>query len=94
MLVNLTGESFENLPEHEKSDLARKFGSILDINLAKINDDKELNAVAGNYFLRTTAALDSCANEPKAVLMNNETKLEKLLKHYFEISKIEMMINI
>ena len=93
MLVNLTTLLFEQMSEQKQTELADLYGTLLDFQLPE-NTSINIEQLAEDYFIRTAAALDACSNEPKpkAVLMNNNTNLEKLLKHYFEQSKIKVIL--
>ncbi len=94
MLVNLTNTLFEQLSKQKQAELTDLYGTLLDLQFPKNSLNTNIEQLAEDYFIRTAAALDACANEPKqkAVLMNNKTELELLLKKYFEQSKIKVIL--
>ena len=95
MLINLTLTEFDNLPKKKQEKIKSRFGSVLSIKLPVIYEENNLETLANDYFIRITAALDSCANEPKenAVCMEIATSLEKKLMGMLIASKINVLLN-
>ena len=95
MLINLTNFDFNSLPRAKQESLEKRFGSILDIHLPVIFDELQLEDLANDFFVRITAAIDSCANEPKenAVCMHIATALEKKIMSMLIASKINVLLN-
>ncbi len=95
MLINLTLVEFENLPKKKQDNIKSRFGTVLSMKLPVIYDENNLENLANDYFIRITAALDSCANDPKenAVCMEIATTLEKKLMSMLVASKINVLLN-
>ncbi len=95
MLINLTLVEFENLPKKKQDNIKSRFGTVLSMKLPVIYDENNLENLANDYFIRITAALDSCANEPKenAICMEIATTLEKKLMSMLVASKINVLLN-
>jgi hypothetical protein len=95
MLINLTEISSEELNKNVRKRFEENYGSILDMPLPVVTDEKSIIEYAENYFMRITAAFDTCANEPKpnVVCMNIETELEKKLMSMLLASSIEVILS-
>ncbi len=95
MLINLTPTKFEELQKKKQQNITERFGTVLDYCLPIVLDEKKINSIAEDFFVRITAALDTCANEPKenAVCMEIQTRLEKKLMSLLMASQIEVLLS-
>lgn len=95
MLVNLTSTKFDSLSKSQKEKVNSKYGSVIGIELPILYEENELEEIANDYFIRVTAAMDSCASEPKqnAVCMHISTPLEKKLLSLLLASTINVILN-
>ncbi len=95
MLINLHEIESSQLPAAVKKRFQETYGSILDMPLPVVTDEQKIIEVANDFFMRITAAFDTCANDPKpnVVCMQVETELEKKLMSMLLSSEIEVILS-
>ena len=95
MLINLTPIKFEEIQAKKRQNIIERFGSVLDFSIPVLIEEEEIDSIANDFFIRITAAFDTCANEPKenAVCMEIQTHLEKKIMGLLMASQIEVLLS-